>query len=670
MKDHARIFPTRLRTSSGSLREAYAGRHTPVIRSAGGFSDMASPALSTYSGRWGIPSGSVPGSGPSTPKAPVSRGEAGYMGKQTYIAFNKGAPRSAPMGYASTSHSMNSSFNFHGSQNDFHMHGADASGGAMSRRLVSLDSIYPYPWMTPTLHHAASARSPHDNMDSRFPPYGNISNVGSSSMAPMMRDAAAEEDRLDHELRALRRRGMTNDIYRSHSVGCLPHGANSSGSRSFQASVPGCYSPSTMTINRRPSIGSIRSLMTPIASGSQNLLAVDNGYSSSHSLSPSRPDATPESPAPSLPLPSIAGSLYQQQSYSQAPIRTEQKSGLRSVFSTPSLTSFARRRSSFSFKTALSSLVALPASPPSPTPSSISTSSSTASDLIISTPPIPSTDDLRESISGPPSAGVVLSADELMQAELSAIEMERAEQERAVTAATAAAAAAAAATSVPPSVLSLSPKDATMEETQPHGSLLGSQGTVSPNERSRASSVMSTDTDAMSAISTGSSFNQPTMLSMTRPPVPPHSHLSQSPNSHQPLPPLPQPFPLPLPPRQSSSRLLSIPRGGGDDGASINSSRSKRSIQLGNLKKMLKKPFSFAKELPLQRTLSSSAAKVVKATKGSKAATAAESPLLSDSSMRPSRQEERRSIRLPTKEDVRKFQWDYRRHVNPMHDDT
>ncbi|KAF9166607.1 hypothetical protein DFQ26_007421 [Actinomortierella ambigua] len=672
MMDHARIFPGRLRTSSGSLRDAYAGRHTPVLRSAG-FSDAASPALSTYSGgRWGARSGSVPGSGPSTPRAPVSRGEAGYMGKQTFIAYSKSSPRSALMGSMNAVYntSTSSSLSCQGSQSDINMHGGEAAaGGGISRKFGSLDTMQSSPWMTPSIQRAASVRT-YESVGSRLPRHGSAGSVRGSPMIPMTRDAAvAEEGRLDQELRALRRRSMTNEIYRSHSVGCLPHGAHGGGSRSFEASVPGCNSPPMRRVGRKrvissPSIGSIRSLMTPIVGGGgQGFFGgADNGSSSCHqSLTPPKSDGASESPAPSSASPpGIGGSLYLKQSYSQAPLRRERKGMLRSVFSTPSLTSFRRSGSSFSLKTALSAIVGPLVTPPSPTPSSISTSSSTASDLIMSVPPEFSADPM----SAPLSDSIPLSAEELIQAELSAIELERIERERVVAAAATAAAAAAASTT--PVLQAVSPRDTTMEEAQPQdGLLLGPPGMASPMQQSRANSVMSTDTDA---VSIASSSTHSATLPFSHQSRPPQSHPAQSPlpQSH----PLPRPHPLPRHPTKPSS----TPRdGGADDCASISSHWSKRTIQLGNLKKILTKPFAFARDHPLQR--GSPFSSTAKSAKGPKSATAAAAtaatPTMTPSSpAHPSQQDGKSSVRFPTKDDIRKFQWDYRRHVNPMHDDT
>ncbi|KAG0230296.1 hypothetical protein BGW42_001038 [Actinomortierella wolfii] len=654
MRDHARIFPKRLRTSTGSLREAYAGRHTPVLNSgcSGGW---ASPAMSIHSGRAGLPSAPIPGSGPSTPRMPVSRGEAGYMGKQTYIAFNKSAPRTVSTGHIASFTSTISNLSRHSSQNDIQLSGRGSITGG-TQGFGSMDSMPSSP-RSPSVYRAHSSGFRHNDIESMHPS-GCANNNVNGPVLPMTREAAEmEENRLDQELRALRRRSMCNDIYRSQSVGCLSTGTKGTSCQSFDASVPDYGNPSESKHSKKrlmssPSIRSLRSFMSPIIGGGQftsNSNENGNCNVGKHSnQSYSGPVGNLGSPNLSSGL-STSNSLYQQQSYSQAHNRGERKSGFRSVFSTPNLTSIRARRASLRVKSTLSSLAVSSISSSSGT--TTSPTSSTVSDLFLSPPPVlPLVEgqDQTESALDVPSNTAVMSADELIQTELAAIEMEKFEREQATAAATAAAVASAA-----------SPVETTMEEVQPQDGLLDPMGSQPPDGRSRASSVMSTDTDASSAASSVTSSTPSGKHPLSRPSIPPHPpHLQHH-----------LPYQSQSPPQHPSMQRQLGQRGRGDDITSISSVRSKRSIPFGQLKKMLTKPFSFSNPLKdHHRSSSSSSSSITTST------ITAGLPSISSSSpstmhTQHTQHDDNRPVRFPTKDDG-KFQWDYRRHVNPLHDDS
>ncbi|KAF9906314.1 hypothetical protein EC991_000802 [Linnemannia zychae] len=172
LRDHAKIFPI-ARTSASSLQEATAGnsnRGTPVFYATG------SPAqLSTSQSAVRI-SGSPSLSGANSPTTPLGR--AGYMGRETYKAYNN-VPRSASMGAIAAFSHMNtigSSPSAHASPIPNH-HFGDGSIVGTPRSLRS---------------HMSMATFPQSSTE-----------------------AALAEQSMDEQLKAIRRRSFASEVMRS-----------------------------------------------------------------------------------------------------------------------------------------------------------------------------------------------------------------------------------------------------------------------------------------------------------------------------------------------------------------------------------------------------------------------------------------------------------------------
>ncbi|KAG0378364.1 hypothetical protein BGX24_004022 [Mortierella sp. AD032] len=172
LRDHAKIFPL-ARASVSSLQEATAAgsnRGTPVFHAARSPAQLATSQVLARS-----PSGS----GAITPTTPVAR--AGYMGKDTYKAFNN-VPRSASMSAIATYNKVN-------------------PGASSSAHASPIPNHHHY-------HHFGD---------------GNIIGTPNSirshrSMAAFPQspaEYALAEQSMDEQLKAIRRRSFANDVINS-----------------------------------------------------------------------------------------------------------------------------------------------------------------------------------------------------------------------------------------------------------------------------------------------------------------------------------------------------------------------------------------------------------------------------------------------------------------------